>query len=174
MPLTDIVCCDAADLHSAITSEEPYAIGTWYMAKRIGTIELCKLGEILGIGTYDEIKSGFGLVGEPLPEGPWPETIHEGLLSAIREIEDSRISDVTPKWAKIDEFWGGADPNDLAQYLKEVRAFLTKNAGTFFLVNPLWVNANPPTEANKAPETTRIGVSSVCHASWLRVSQLWP
>ena len=137
MPLSDILCCDPAELHSAITSEEPYAIGTWHMAKGVGTIELCKLGEILGVGTYDEIKGGFGLVGEPLPEGPWPETIHEGLLIALKQLEDAKISEITPEWAKIEEFWGGADPNDLAQYLKDVRAFLTVNDGSFYLVNAL-------------------------------------
>lgn len=137
MPLTDILCCSPAELHAAITSEEPYAIGTWHMAKSVGTFELCKLGVILGIGTHDEIRSGFGLVGEPLPEGPWPERIHNGLLTALREIEDSRIAEITPQWAKIEEFCGAADPNDLAQYLKDVRAFLAENDGSFFLVNAL-------------------------------------
>lgn len=137
MPLTDILCCDPTDLHSAITSEEPYALGTWHMATGVGAIELCKLGELLGIGTYAEIKSGFGLVGDPLPEGPWPERIHDGLLSALRTIEDSRIAEITPEWAEIEEFQGGADPNDLAQYLKDVRAFLAENDGAFFLVNAL-------------------------------------
>jgi hypothetical protein len=137
MPLTDILCCDPAELHAAITSEEPYAIGTWHMAKGVGTIELCKLGELLGIGTYDEIKGGFGLVGEPLPEGPWPERIHDGLLTALKDIEDSKITEVAPEWAKIEEFWGGAAPYDLAEYLKNLRGFLTENNGSFFLVNAL-------------------------------------
>ena len=107
------------------------------MAKGVGTIELCKLGELLGIGTYDEIKSGFGLVGDPLPEGPWPERIHDGLLAALKDIEDSKIAEVAPEWAKIEEFWGGATPNDLAEYLKNLRGFLTMNDGSFFLVNAL-------------------------------------
>ena len=137
MPLTDILCCAPDDLHSAITSEEPYALGTWLMAKGVGTIELCKLGELLGIGTYDEIKSGFRLVGDPLPEGPWPERIHDGLLTELKGIEDLKITEVAPEWAKIEEFWGGADPGDLAEYLKNLRGFLTDNDGAFFLVNAL-------------------------------------
>ena len=137
MPLTDILCCDPADLKAAITSAEPYSVGKWHMAKGIGTIELCKLGELLGVGSYDEINKGFEIVGEPLPEGPWPETIHPPLLSALKEIDDLKIAEVTPSWAKIEEFWGGADPDDLAQYLKETRAFFRENKGAFYVVNSL-------------------------------------
>ena len=96
MPLSDIVCCNPEELPLAVTSEEPSSIGSWFMAKGIGSIELCQLGELLGIGTYAEINRSFKLVGEPLPEGPWPESMDEDLLSEIRsptqESQKSRLN----------------------------------------------------------------------------------
>lgn len=137
MPRTDILSCHPDELHLAITSDEPYTIGTWFMAKGAGSIELCKLGEMLGAGTYKEISGGFRLVGEPLPEGPWPESIPGELLSALIEIDDSKIAEVASLWAKIDEFRGAAKAGDLALYLKNLRSFLSANRGDFFLVNSL-------------------------------------
>jgi hypothetical protein len=137
MPRTDILSCHPEELHLSITTPEPYTIGKWFMAKGAGTIELCKLGELLGVATYKELKKGFGLVGEPLPDGPWPETIHEGLLSALANVSDAKITEVTPLWTQIDEFRGLANAEDLARYLRNLRSFLSANSGPFFLVNSL-------------------------------------
>ncbi len=137
MPLSDLFSCDPSDLHSAITSEEPYSVGAWYMAKSIAAIELSMLGELVGVGTYQEVIDGFELVGESLEDGPWPQTIPECLVSALKELDDAAIGTVAPKWARIEEFRGHAAPTDLARYLHEVRAFFKKNPGPFFLVNAL-------------------------------------
>lgn len=137
MPLSDIVSCPKEELYTVITHVEPYELGTWYQAKNIGTIELCHLGALLGVGDYKELKAGFKLVGEPLPDGPWPETIHEGLVAALSCISDAQIADVSPRWAEIEEFGGSAPPDNLANYLMGLRDFLTDNPGPFFLVNSL-------------------------------------
>lgn len=137
MPRTDILSCHPGELHRAITADEPYTTGKWFFSRSLGTIEVCKLGELLGIGPYKEIKRGFRLVGEPLPAGPWPEAIHEGLLSALVQISDSKIAEIAPQWAQIDAFRGTASTEDLAQHLKSLRAFLSTNDGPFFLVNAL-------------------------------------
>lgn len=137
MPLSDIVSCPEDQLEEVITHEEPYQLGTWYLAKNIGTIQLCQLGELLGLGTYKALKAGFKLVGEPLPEGPWPETMHQGLIAALAGITDAQIAEVTPRWAKMEEFAGTVPPESLAEYLKGLRAFLSQNSGPFFLVNAL-------------------------------------
>lgn len=137
MPRTDILSCLPEELHLAITTDEPYTIGKWFMAKGAGTIELCKLGELLGVATYKELKKGFRLVGEPPPDGPWPETIHEGLLSALANLSDVKITEVACLWTQIDEFRGLANAEDLARYLRNLRSFLSANSGPFFLVNSL-------------------------------------
>src|SRR5215212_12007215 len=124
MPLSDIVSCPLDQLEEVITHEEPYQLGTWYHAKNIGTIELCQLGELLGIGSYDDLNAGFELVGEPLPDGPWPQTIHQEIVAALANITDEQISKVTPRWAQIEEFGGAVSAKNLADYLKGLRAFL--------------------------------------------------
>jgi hypothetical protein len=137
MPLTDVLACPEDQLEAIITHEECYQRGSWYLAKRAGAIELCKLGEALGIGSYDDLKRGFKLVGEPLPEGPWPETIHPRLVEKLTTITDDEIETVTREWCRIEEFHGVAKPEELAKYLKGLRSFLVANAGPFFLVNAL-------------------------------------
>ena len=139
MPLSDIVSCPIEKLEEVITHEEPYGLGTWFFAKRVGMIELCKLGEILGVGSYDELTSEFNLVGEPLDDGPWPQTIPVGLISRLKIITDDEINAVVSSWAQIEEFkrFDGPGVHSLSEYLKGLRAFLTTNAGPFFLVNAL-------------------------------------
>ncbi len=137
MPLSDIVSCPEDQLAEVITHEEPYGLGTWYMAKGVTGIELCKLGELLGVGSYDELYAAFNLVGEPLDEGPWPETMHAGLIQRLGTISDDEITSVTPEWAKIEEFRDAATAESLTEYIKGLRDFLNANEGPFFLVNAL-------------------------------------
>ena len=137
MPLSDILSCDETMVEAAITSERPYTIGDWYLAKGISTIELSKLGEMLKVSDYDSLMSGFELVGEPLPEGPWPERIPEVLTAKLRTITDEEIAHVCQPWAKIEEFFGTVAPADLVPYLTELRGFLAANHGPYFVVNAL-------------------------------------
>ena len=137
MPLSDILCCSDSQVESAITSEEPYSIGVWFQARGIGTIELATLGELLQVGSYDELFDGFVAVGEPLEEGPWPEVIPLGLVEALKNISDSQVASVTPEWSQIEEFYGGVSPEHLAEYLINLRRFLVANQGSYYLVNDL-------------------------------------
>ena len=137
MPLSDILSCSADQLEEAITHEEPYSLGEWYYAKGVTGIELCKLGVLLGVGSYSELHGAFDLVGEPLDEGPWPEKMHEGLLQRLASIEDDEIETVVPDWAKIEEFRGTWTAQVLTDYLKGLREFLIANEGPFFLINAL-------------------------------------
>jgi hypothetical protein len=137
MPLSDIVSCPQNQLAEVITHEVPYGLGKWFLAKRVSTIELCKLGEFLGIGSYENLSAEFNLVGEPLDDGPWPETIHQGLIAKLATISDDEIARVTPAWAGIEEFRGETTAEDLVAYLKGLREFLAANSGPFFLVNAL-------------------------------------
>jgi hypothetical protein len=109
----------------------------WYLAKGVGAIELCKLGEILGISSFDELNEAFNLVGEPLDEGPWPQTIHEGLIAKLTTITDAEIESVVPTWASIEEFRNTTTAESLLAYLKGLREFFAANNGPFFLVNAL-------------------------------------
>lgn len=136
MPLSDILSCPESDLEAIITSEQPYSSGDWYFAKNIGAIQLRLLGEVLGVGSYEELESGFRLVGEPLPEGPWPRTIHAGLVDKIRKLSDTETEKASIEWAKAEEL-DGAPPDNLADYLTGLREFFAKNHGPVFLIEAL-------------------------------------
>lgn len=136
MPISDILSCPESELAACIEGTE-YELGAWYQAKNIGTIELSKLGEIIGTESYNEVKSGFGLVGEPLPEGPWPETFPESLSASILALSPNDIPSVCEKWAAIEEFGGFVSPDDLASYLRGLGDFMRSHNGPYFLVNAL-------------------------------------
>jgi len=110
-------------LEAAITADVPYSVGAWHFSKGVSSIELSKLEEVLEIGSYAELMAGFGLVGEPLPDGPWPETIPVDLTDALVTLSDDEIAQAMPAWSQIDEVRGRADPKVLADYGKRLRAF---------------------------------------------------
>lgn len=136
MPLSDLLSCPQDQLETIITNDEPYSSGSWFLAKNIGTIQLCKLGELLGLGSYRDLKGGFRLVGEPLPDGPWPETTHPALIAKLREISDAEIQSVVNDWVKTDEL-AGVPPDNLADYLSRLRDFLEQQDNPIFLINAL-------------------------------------
>jgi len=136
MPLSDLLSCPEDELEAIITNEAPYSSGTWFLAKNIGMIQLCKLGELLGLGSYRDLKRGFGLVGEPLPDGPWPETTHPALIAKLRDVSDAEIQSVVNDWARTEEL-AGTSPENLADYLTRLRDFLKQQKNPIFLINAL-------------------------------------
>lgn len=137
MPLADILACPAEELEAILGDENPYDRGAWFMAKNIGMIELCQLGELLQVDSYDSLTGEFNLVGEPLPEGPWPQTVPTALSDKLAKLDDREIAAVCPKWSGIEEFDGATPADVLADYLRRLRAFLQANQGPYFLVNAL-------------------------------------
>lgn len=137
MPLSDILACSDQHLEAILNAENPYKQGAWFLAKNIAMIELCKLGELLGVGSYDSLNKQFKLIGEPLPEGPWPQSIPRTLTDRLKQINDPEVEKVCVAWSEIEEFHGTAIANSLADYLKRLRDFLSANDGPYFLVNAL-------------------------------------
>jgi hypothetical protein len=137
MPLNDILNCAVEDLWSILDSDEPYDKQRWFLCKGIGMIELSKLGEMIGVDSYDNLMAGLELVGEPRDEGPWPQTIPDALTKRLATITDDEIVTVVPRWAEIEEFRGTATMESLTDYLKRLRSYLSERSGEFFLVNAL-------------------------------------
>lgn len=137
MPLNDILNCPETELWSVLDSDEPYDKERWFLCKGIGMIELCQLGEMLSVDSYDNLMSGFDLVGEPRDEGPWPQTIPDGLIARLAMLSDDEIAGVVPQWVTIEEFHGTATAESLADYLTRLRTYLSGRSGEFFLVNAL-------------------------------------
>ncbi|SMP78254.1 hypothetical protein SAMN06265222_12515 [Neorhodopirellula lusitana] len=136
MPLSDMLTCPESELAKIITSDEPYSSGRWLQAKNIAMIQLSKLGEILNLGTYKELSAGFELVGEPLPDGPWPERTPPALVAAIAALTDDEIQTVARAWSNDPELEGNA-PGILAAYLSDFRGFASDCSLPIFLVNAL-------------------------------------
>lgn len=140
MPLSDILACEINQLEEIIIQEDPYSKGRWFKAKNIGMIELSKLGEMLEVGPYDSLSKGFKLVGEPLAQGPWPQTIPVALADKLSVLSEGEIIEVCENWSKIEEFGGYAAPDALKAYLLALKEFLVSSKSSInclFLVNAL-------------------------------------
>lgn len=137
MPVSDLLVCAENELLAIVNNaEDPYGKGAWFMAKRISGVELSILGELLGVGTYAELQDGFDIVGEPLPEGPWPQRVPPALSQRLAALADTEIRTVCARWVASEEF-AGWRAESLETYLRDVRAFLQANPGPVFLVDAL-------------------------------------
>jgi hypothetical protein len=137
MPISDILNCAESDLWAILDSDDAYENVGWFKCKGIGMIELCKLGEMLGIAPADELMSEFNLIGEPRDDGPWPQIIPCQLLDRIANLSDVELVSVASKWGYIEEFDGATTFESLSDYLTRLRRFLIGRSGTYFLVNAL-------------------------------------
>ncbi len=109
-------------------SEVPYSVGVWFHAKNIDDIALSKLGDVLGIATYDDLMSGFNLLTEREGEA-WIFSFPESLQDKIRSLGDDEIAAVAPQWARIEEFRGSVPTDSLISYISTMRDFLKANEG---------------------------------------------
>lgn len=137
MPLNDILNCNKEELWNFLDRDDAYQLDGWFMCKGIGMIELCQLGEMLGVAPYDDLMAEFDLVGEPRDDGPWPQTIPASLIDKLRKLKDDEVAAVVPRWAAIEEFHAATSNESLANYLKDLREYLDGRSGEFFMVNAL-------------------------------------
>lgn len=47
-------------------------------------------------------------------------TLTDGLSAALVTASDERLAEVAVPWSRTEEFWGGADPDDLAGLLRDL------------------------------------------------------
>lgn len=138
MPLNDILNCPENQLWSVLDSDEAYGDKEpWFFSKGIGMVELCQLGAMLNVDSYDNLMSRFELVGEPRDEGPWPQAIPGALTSRLATLSDDEIARVVPRWVTIEELQGSATVESLTDYLTRLKTYLTGRSCDFFLVNAL-------------------------------------
>ncbi|CAN7217412.1 hypothetical protein [Knoellia sp. LjRoot47] len=87
---------------------------------QLGTLESLLTGR-----SYDEVvedaRSGQTLAvrdgGERLVLA-----VTDGLTAALVGAGSERLASVAPQWSQTEEFWGGADPADLAEFLDQLSA----------------------------------------------------
>jgi hypothetical protein len=135
MPTNDILNCREEDLWPILDAGR-LDEGNWFLCKGVGCIELSKLGEMLGVDSYDNVLDGFTLVGDPREEGPWPQAVPSQLTKRLASITDAEIAAAVPRWLEIEEFYN-ATSESLTDYLTRLRSYLLQRSGSFFLVNAL-------------------------------------
>ncbi|MFI2809659.1 hypothetical protein [Microbulbifer sp. JSM ZJ756] len=127
MPISDVVFLEGNDPEEVVNGDDPYSFGRWFRAKNIDMIPLSKLGEILGVATYEELMRGFQPAHPPEGEA-FILSFPEALQDKIRELNDEELPEIVGRWSKIEEF-GNAPEEPLRQYLVGLRSFLNENAG---------------------------------------------
>ena len=128
MPISDVVFLEGSDPEEVVNSEEPYSLGKWFRAKNIDMIPLSKLGEMLGVSTYQNLMKGFQPVHPPEGEA-FILSFPKELQDRIRGLDDQEIAAVVTQWSKIDEFGGDAPEEPLHNYLAGLRDFLNERSG---------------------------------------------
>ncbi len=66
----------------------------------VGPVELACLGEALGLGDADSIRSGFSLLAGESQESPWVVSLPQDLGAAVACVEDHRVADAATRWAE--------------------------------------------------------------------------
>lgn len=94
-------------------------------------VQLGTLEEVLTGRAYDDIvadpRSMEVLASRDGGEG-LVVTITDSLAAALVTASDERLVEVAVPWSQTEEFWGQADPTDLAEFLREFAA-LARRAG---------------------------------------------
>jgi hypothetical protein len=94
---------------------------------QLGTLEECLTGR-----SYDDViedpRSGKSIAsadgGERLVL-----TITDSLAAALAGASDERLSEVAVPWSQTEEFWGEADPEELAEFLRDFAALARRAEG---------------------------------------------
>lgn len=116
-----------------LTVDESLPVYDTLSAKGIDPlVQLGTLEELLTGRPYDEViedpRSGNDLAsadgGERLVL-----TITDALASALAGASDERLSEVAVPWSQTEEFWGQADPEWLAEFLRDFAALARRAEG---------------------------------------------
>lgn len=106
------------DIDHRLVEEGPYERLPTIEAKALSEVTIATLGEILGVGTYDDLV-------EQAAEGPQTENREAGILTipsvvrdALAGVEDLDV--VAARWAATDELQGGWPPDELRDVLREL------------------------------------------------------
>lgn len=129
--LTDVVALGKKSRKRVL--EKPYDSAPWFQAKGIGTIELARLSEFLGVGRSAQVSAEMKVLASKGEEGPWLQSLPQVLLDGIASLTDAEVTKVCKRWAKIEEFGGDRSTKQLVEYLRGLRTFLKNEKGPFAL-----------------------------------------
>jgi hypothetical protein len=119
--LGEFFAARSEDLDEALVEEGPYGRLSTVEAKGLTEVSLATLGEILGVGGYDQLVERIG-------EGPQAESEEAGVLTIPTELRDALaeardINTVAARWAATDELsLDGWRTEDSLRVLRELSA----------------------------------------------------
>jgi len=99
--LGEFFAARSEDLDEALVEEGPYGRLSTVEAKGLTEVSLATLGEILGVGAYDELVERIGEGAEAESEEAGLLTIPTELRDALAEAKD--IDSVAGRWAATEE-----------------------------------------------------------------------
>lgn len=87
-------------------------------------VQLGMLHALLTDSTFDAVLAQAPRQPVALRDGGERSVLRvaDGLCAALSDSSDQRLADLAEPWSRIEEFDGRADPSDLADLLRELRA----------------------------------------------------
>jgi hypothetical protein len=89
------------------------------------------LGQLIAFASDQRWRAGLvqerliwpvGAESDPEYEGPWVSVLGDESRDVLAGLTAARIPDLVARWARIDEFYGDADPEHLREVLTELAA----------------------------------------------------
>lgn len=107
-------------------AREPWKNFPCVRAHSNGPMELSRLGELLGVGSYEEVLAGFTFLAGESQESPWVVAIPEGLVERLTSVDGAAQQWAATRWAGAID---GHEARGLRIYLERLAEFLGDHEG---------------------------------------------
>jgi hypothetical protein len=114
-------------------AKEPWSRYQSCSAYSIRPQELAHAGELLGLGTHEELLRGFSLIAGESQEPPWVVSLPATLVAALRAVGPDETESLAARWGLVDEVGGVQPVESLIRFLAEVVGFLENNSDPIVL-----------------------------------------
>ncbi|MDF1679442.1 MAG: hypothetical protein P1U45_02595 [Ponticaulis sp.] len=105
---------DFADVYEMERDDEPMPSVDVFSAKNLSLIELCELGQVLGLGSFDEMMAGFKDAFVDEDAGCGALIIPEKLVRKIKSLSVYEIGSAAEAWSKFEQFQHMLPPQTLS------------------------------------------------------------
>ncbi len=99
----------------------------------VGPKELARLGEVLGVGVFNDVLGGFSFLAGESQESPWVVALPERLARRLVEVADDEIMSAAVDWSEALDREIAPPADHLATYLRGMVDFLAKHDGPYVL-----------------------------------------
>ena len=111
-------------------AESPWQRWPCVRLQDLGPMELARLGEVLGVDTYDEVLAGFVFLAGESQESPWVVAVPDGLVQALVSAASDELRAMAEGWSTVIE---RDERASLRSRLERLSEFLTRHESPFGL-----------------------------------------